>query len=107
MKRSIEDIREALRELQANDDESEAALNELLETVSKLEDDPRADGIRIKLESAAADLKRPRKEDDDEPSGASKLLEELQEELSEWGEDHPTIVMAVSRLANALAVAGL
>ncbi len=102
MKKTIEEIEKALVSINSLDEETREALGDLNEAIDVIEQHPIGGEVRIKLAGAVDDLNNGK-----DTASASGKLSSLQTYLDETMADHPTVALAIGRLANALAVSGL
>lgn len=108
MKKEIEEIREALESINANDEETEAALESLEEAIDEIDRHPAVGAVRTVVSETASEIRGTVDGGGgDSGSALSARWRALQEHLEEWEDEHPTPVMVVGKVARALAVLGI
>jgi len=104
MRKEIEEIRAALEAIDANDEETEAALRSLEEAIDEIDRHPAGGQVRSVVGETAAGLRNREAEDS---SAISARWHALQGHLEEWEDEHPTPVIVAGKVARALAVLGI
>ena len=111
MQKEIEAIRRALLAINALDDEAKDALATLEEALEETDQRPESGRVREVVRSTAGTLALDNANGEAAADGETGLLagkwRELKENLSDWEEDHPRVVLAVGRISDSLAVVGL
>lgn len=108
MLKEIEEIRRSLIALNALDDEAQEALATLEAAMEEIDRHPAAGRVREVVTNTAGTLAVA--EPDREAGLAAKwdeLKEELKEQVDDWEQEHPSIVLAIGRVSNSLAAFGL
>lgn len=104
MKKEIEEIRSALQSINAYDEETEKALESLEEAIDEIDRHPALGRMQKVIGGTAEELKQKAEEKE---GVVSEKWHELKDHLDEWEDHHPKIVLAVGKVAEALAVVGL
>lgn len=104
MRKEIEEIRQALLARHALDDEVRDALTTLEEAIEEIDLRPESGQVREVVRSTAGSIGSPREETSD---GLAGMWQQLRENLNDWEEDHPSVVLAVGRISSSLAAVGL
>ena len=99
MKKEIEEIREALKAINAYDEETSEALESLEAALDEIDLHPALGKVQETIAETGRRLSV--KEENSSHWGA------LKEQLDEWEDDHPSLVLSVGKMARALAVLGL
>lgn len=109
MQKEIEAIRQALLAIHALDDEAKDALATLEEALDETDHRPESGQVREVVRSTAGTLGNTNGETaaDAETGLLAGKWRELKENLTEWEEEHPRVVLAVGRISESLAVVGL
>lgn len=109
MQKEIEAIRRALLAIGALDDEAKDALATLEEALEETDHRPESGQVREVVRSTAGTLGNTNGEAavDGEAGLLAEKWRELKENLTDWEEEHPSVVLAVGRISNSLAVVGL
>jgi len=104
MRKEIEEIRQALLAINALDDEAKEALATLEEAIDEIDHHPESGQVREVVRTTAGTLGSA---DREAHRGLAGKWRELKETITHWEEDHPTVVLAVGRISDSLAVVGL
>jgi hypothetical protein len=104
MRKEIEEIRQALISINALDDDARDALATLEDAIDEIDLHPESSQVREVVYTTAGTLGS---NDPEANRGLAGKWRELKESLNHWEEDHPTVVLAVGRISNSLAVVGL
>ena len=104
MRKEIEEIRQALIAINALDDEAKDALATLEEAIDEIDHHPETGQVREVMRSTAGTLGSG---DAEAHRGLAGKWQELKENLNHWEEEHPSVVLAVGRISDSLAVVGL
>ncbi len=104
MRKEIEEIRQALISINALDDEARDALATLEDAIDEIDLHPESSQVREVVYATAGTLGS---NDPEANRGLAGKWRELKESLNHWEEDHPTVVLAVGRISDSLAVVGL
>jgi len=99
MKKEIEDIREALKAIDAYDDETGQALQSLEEALDEIDQHPALGRVQETISGTSAQVRAQEK--------TAESWDSLKEHLDEWEDDHPGLVLSVGKMARVLAVLGL
>lgn len=99
MKKEIEEIRDALRAINAYDDESREALESLEHAIDEIDQHPGLGRVQETISDTPESLRN------QEP--AAENWDSLKEHLEEWEDHHPKLVLSVGEMARVLAVLGL
>ncbi len=104
MSSELESIRNSLAAGGALDDETKEALTTLETALSQIGENSLSERVQDVVSQTAVALGQ-----DSTPSGSeiSGKWEELRAAFADWEEQHPGVVMAISRLSNSLAAFGL
>ena len=104
MLKEIDEIRQALISIDALDDEAMKALATLEEAIEEIDRHPESARVRSVVKETAGTLAGTNRE---AHRGLAGKWQELQENISHWEDDHPTVVLAIGRISDSLAVVGL
>tara|TARA_R110002096_G_scaffold387471_3_gene581649 strand:+ start:890 stop:1207 length:318 start_codon:yes stop_codon:yes gene_type:complete len=105
MKKEIEEIRQALIELKAYDDEAREALESLEGSMDEIDQHPAMERLRQVIGETAVEVRK--SPEGENAGGVSGKWQALKDHLGEWEDDHPKMVLSVGKMAEALAVVGL
>jgi len=104
MLKEIEEIRRALSDMNALDDEAREALATLEAAVAEIDRHPASERVKGVVADTAGALSG----DEAKPAeGLAAKWEELKDQVADWEQEHPTIVLAIGRVSNSLAAFGL
>lgn len=104
MRKEIEEIRQALLAINALNDEVKEALATLEEAIDEINHHPETGQVREVMRTTSGTLGSA---DPEAQRGLARKWQELKENLNHWEEDHPSVVLAVGRISDSLAVVGL
>jgi hypothetical protein len=107
MKKEIEEIRAALIAIDAYDEATGEALASLEESLEEIDSHPAVGRVREVIGSTAGQVSRPGGSDSQEEGVIAEKWHDLKDHLDEWEDHHPTVVLSVGKVAEALAVLGL
>lgn len=99
MKKEIEDIREALKAINAYDEETGEALESLERAIDEIDQHPSLGKLQETISETSGRMRAEEK--------TAESWDSLKEHLDEWEDDHPGLVLSVGKVARALAVLGL
>lgn len=99
MKKEIEEIREALKAIDAYDEETGEALQSLEAALDEIDQHPALGRVQETIAGTGTKVLAREK--------SAENWDSLKEHLDEWEDDHPGLVLSVGRVARALAVLGL
>ncbi|SRR5690606_8155807 len=105
MREELETIRRALMERNALDDATTEALASLESALADLDAHPERERVREVVSGTAAALANGEGADDGTALGST--WSELKEQLTQWEDEHPGLVLAIGRVSNSLATFGL
>lgn len=99
MKKEIEEIREALKAIDAYDEETGEALASLEEALDEIDQHPALGRLQETITGTGERVRSREK--------SSESWDSLREHLDEWEDHHPGLVLSVGKVARVLAVLGL
>ncbi|MDF1657779.1 MAG: hypothetical protein P1U58_09210 [Verrucomicrobiales bacterium] len=99
MKKEIEEIREALKSLDAYDEETGEALRSLEDALDEIDQHPALGKVQETITGTSVRMRTQEK--------TAESWESLKEHLDEWEDHHPGLVLSVGKMARVLAVLGL
>lgn len=104
MRKEIEEIREALISIDALDEKTGEALEQLEHSIDEIESHPAADQVRSVASETASAVHADSK---GREAAVSEQWHSLKEHVEEWEDHHPRVTLVIGKMAEALAVVGL
>ncbi|MDF1825193.1 MAG: hypothetical protein P1U68_11155 [Verrucomicrobiales bacterium] len=99
MKKEIEEIREALKAIDAYDEETGDALDSLEKALDEIDQHPALGKLQETISGTSERMRSQEK--------SAESWDSLKDQLDEWEDEHPGLVLSVGKMARVLAVLGL